>query len=211
MQDCIDIKDNNEFLEAAHSLWEKLYLEDWKDEYIDSKFKLVPEDKERFLKIGHSVIQNILYKISSSLTESFGAYTILQKERKTTSKINGIDINGIIDLVIETENNQKIVFDYKLVNPVKWKSPEEIKMHQLNLYKYLIREEYGNIEQSVFIIIPRTDNPKSQLFFVKNTLPEDKTLSWIDNIAFGINNNAFWKNRGKNCYMCQFNKTEHCQ
>ncbi len=203
-----------EFVECALPEWERLYFDGWKDSFIDPKFHLTEEARITFYEQGISTIKNKLPKLHRMLKKKFGDYTIYGKEKEIIKPLyNAPNIKGFLDLIISHDDGLTIC-DYKAVKDLsKWKRIKPLQYYQLNLYEALLRWEMNVEVGSCWVIFPRVsekehttiiDNPSTEL-------DRTRTQEWVNNILVGIQNDIFFKNKTSgHCFLCEYNKSEHC-
>lgn len=76
--------------------------------------------------------------------DQFKGYKIISTETKYKSEINGHPFVGVIDMILEDENNgQLIVLDHKSKSMKEFKKNEEEMYRQQYLYSQFIHEEFG--------------------------------------------------------------------
>jgi len=199
--------------EAARNTFGKLYEEKWEDTFIDPKFHLTEKAKGEFLSQGFLTIDFLIPDFHQTLVDKFGEYDIVGKEiESTVMAFNKINMRGFTDLVIKTKDGEHIGLDYKAVKDhSKWTNPDPSKFHQMNIYTEVLDKQHKiHCDQGFFVIVPRVKWQEG-FMFVENKMPIQNTETWALNIAFGIQNEIFFKSKQHgNCFLCEYRQTEHC-
>lgn len=195
----------------AHSIFEKynkgeMELDDLYD-YADKNYESfvnLPAPPNRYVDIYKSYKDKLLTYLayySGNQEKVIAVEKNVKFDLQLPSRV--IKFTGFIDLLLEDENGDYIILDYKSKSAFKNKQEEDHYLHQLYLYAIGVYKEYGKYPKLL----------KFEMFKIGKTVTEEfneskiqNTLEWADDIINRIYEETeyIWKeDLTENDYFCK--------
>lgn len=148
---------------------------------------------------GEIILCNILEKF----TEKFGQFKVLSIEELLWDDIEGHSkkFKGFIDIVLQLEDGNIVIADFKTCNSVYWfkENMDKFKQYQLTLYKKFYCKKHNidpkNIE-TYFILLEINCKSKTPIIFERITSGNKKisnATEWLCNSLSAIERGCFLK------------------
>jgi hypothetical protein len=171
---------------------------------------------------GKKIIENV----KPVLLKHFGPFKVSVIERRISMQSGEKwpqKFKGFIDIVLEVNNGQKIIADFKTTGTAFFfnKYRDRFKDYQLILYKHFYCTEENispdDVETYFFLLEKdvKSKNPVSVQRITSGNKKVENALLWLKTALSAINREIFIKNRS-NCFKygedkaCVFYNSEHC-
>ncbi|MFO7945733.1 MAG: PD-(D/E)XK nuclease family protein, partial [Armatimonadota bacterium] len=122
----------------------------------------------------------------------------LRSEAGVTFPVNGVEIEGKVDALVESNNNGRHVLDYKTGRPNEHNKSKYV--FQIGLYCEGIRRSLGELPQTATLMYLSSNTPVS----LEPATAAAEAVSEAQTLLESLKNDSFKHRPGKECHTCPY-------